>query len=208
MSRLAPQPDYAAPVVQEFIEWVRDHCIDGTNGPSAMPNRPFMPFPSLQAYLKAHNRMSKLLRAMYSERDYHHAVTHLENWYTIVFSILILIGKGNYIMEFSQHTNLRDHHLPFLGKPLHFPTDPDDPTFWSKFCEEQFAFCAHTLEYNDIHTKLEDSCILPIVSKEELARGGSAAIYKILLHPYYDKLNSAADDPMVSLPRSTCILSD
>jgi hypothetical protein len=198
MPRSAPQPDHAAPVIQELLEWVPKHCINGTNGASATPNRPFIPLPDLEAYLKAESRTSKLLRALYFERDHQVIVEVLEKWYFRVFTILILIGKGRYIEHFVQHHNLRDTQLPFLEKPPHFPTDPNDPFFWDSFYEKQFAFCAHYFRYNENYTKLEDRCILPIISKEVLGQGGSAAIYKIKLHSHYDQLNPAANVSSVS----------
>lgn len=199
MSPSTPQPDYASPIIQELFEWVQNHCINGTNGPSATPNRPFMPLDELQAYLKAEDRATKLLHALYPERDdLPLLVEALEHWYIRVFIILTLIGKGRYIETFAQHTNLQDPHLPFLEKPAHFPIDPTDDKFWEKFYEKQFAFCAHVFRYNDNRLKLEDLCILPIISKEVLGQGGSAAIYKIKLHPYYDQLNPAPRTSSVS----------
>ena len=195
--RPAPQPDHAAVIVQELLEWVPKNCIGGVNGPSAVPNRPFMPLPDLETYLKAHKRTSRLLHALYFEREHHVLVEYLEKWYIRVFTILILIGKGRYIEHFVQHPNLRDTRLPFLEKPTHFPIDPNDPSFWVSFYEKQFAFCAHCFGQNENYIKLEDLCVLPITSKEPLARGGSAAIYKIKLHSYYDQLLSAADSSMV-----------
>lgn len=158
-----------------------------------------MPLPDLEAYLKAESRTSKLLRALYFERDHQVIVDTLEDRYIRVFTILTLIGKGRYVEHFIQHPNLRDNQLPFLEKPAHFPTDPNDRTFWDSFYEKQFAFCAHHFRYNENYTKLEDLFILPIVSKEALGQGGSAAIYKIKLHPYYDRLNLAADVSRVSI---------
>ena len=197
MSPIAPQPDHAASVIQELLEWVPKHCIVGTNGPSATPNRTFMPLPDLEAYLKAESRTNKLLRALYIEREYQVIIEVLEKWYFRVFTILIIIGKGRYIEHFVQHHNLRDTHLPFLEKPAHFPIDPNDPTFWNSFYERQFAFCAHEFRYNESYTKLENRCILPIISKEVLGQGGSAAIYKIKLHAYYDQLKPPAKHSMV-----------
>lgn len=197
MSPSAPQPDHAAAVIQEFFEWVPKHYISGTNGPSATPNRPFMPLPILKGYLKEHNRTNKLLRALYPEREHQIQVAFLEESCIRVFTILTLIGKGRYIEHFAQHPNLRDPHLPFLEKPAHFPTDPNDPTFWQFFYEKQFAFCAHHFRHNENYTKLEDLYVLPITSKEVLGVGGSAAIYKIRLHGHYDKLSPAVDGSMV-----------
>lgn len=198
MSRLTPQPDYAAVIIQEFLEWVPKHCINGTNGSSTTLNRSFMPLPDLKAYLKAENRTFKLLGALYFEREHQVIIEILEKYYIRVFTILILIGKGRYIEHFVQHQNLRDPQLPFLEKPAHFPTDPNDPLFWESFYKNQFAFCAHYFRFNENYTKLEDLCILPITSKEILGQGGSAAIYKIKLHSYYDQLSPAAEVSRVS----------
>jgi hypothetical protein len=192
MSRSPPQPDHTDRTIQEFLEWVPKNCINGTNGPSATLNSPFMPRPDLEAYLKAERRTEKLLRALFSGREHRVMSEALQLSYIRVFTILILIGKGTFIEHVVQHPNLRDNQLPFLEKPPHFPTDPNDSEFWNSFYKTQFAFCAHVLRYKENDTKLEDGVILPIVSKEVLAMGGSAAIYKIELHPYYDRLSSAA----------------
>lgn len=187
---LAPvNHDHAAPVIQELFEWLPKHFIDGTNGPSAKPNRPFMPLLDLQDYLKAEKRTTKLLRALSVEGVHQGLIELLEKYYIRVFIILTRIGKGRYIEHFVQHQNLRDPRLPFLEKPAHFPIDPNDPTFWDKFYENQFAFCPHYFCYNENSLKLEDHCVLPIISKEVLGHGGSAAIYKIKLHPQYDQLS-------------------
>lgn len=152
-----------------------------------------MPLRDLEAYLKAESRTTKILRALFDERDYYPVdVDSLESWYIRVFTILTLIGKGRYIERVVEIPNLRDPHLPFLAKPSHFPIDPNDPTFWDKFYEKQFAFCPHYFRLNE-NPMLEDPYILPIISKEALAQGGSAAIYKIKLHPFYDLLNPAPD---------------
>jgi hypothetical protein len=201
MARSQPRPDHAAPIMQEFFEWVPNHCINGTNGPSATPNSPFMPFPDLESYLKAENRTSKLLKALFPECEPRVIPEALERFYIRIFAILILIGKGRFIEHVVQYHNLRDSQLPFLEKPTHFPTDPNDPKFWDLFYEKQFAFCAHIFCHNENDTKLEDRCILPIISKVAFATGGSAAIYKIKLHPHYDQLNPTADVSQVIFHR-------
>lgn len=199
MSPSAPQPDHNAdPVIQEFHEWVPKHCKLGTNGPSPAPNSSFMPLPDLQAYLKAEKRTTRLLRALYSDCEHRHIIELLEEWYIRVFAILILIGKGRYIEHFVRHESLRDPQLPFLVKPSHFPVDPNYPSFWDLFYEKQFAFCPRYFRYYENNQQLEDRRILPIISKEVLDEGGSAAIYKIKLHPHYDQLNPVGEPSRVS----------
>lgn len=197
---MSPSAHHSALVIQELIEWFPKHCVNGTNGPSATPNRPFMPLPVLEDYLKAESRTSNLLRALYSEREPHIDVEDLERRYIRVFTILTLIGKGSYIETFLRYPNLLDTQLPFLDKPAHFPTDLSDPKFWESFHEMQFAFCAHHFHYNKGHAvTLEELCILPIISKELLAQGGSAAVYKIKLHSSYDQLNPAFEVSLLTL---------
>jgi hypothetical protein len=192
MSPSAPffQPDHTAPVIQELLAWLPKHSVCGTNGPSATPNHPFMPLPDLQAYLKAENRTNNLLRALFVEGVDQGLI---EKHYIRALTILTAIGKGRFIVHFIQHQNLRDSHLPFLAKPPHFPIDPSDSKFWNSFFKKQFTFCPHSFGDNENYLKLEDHCILPIISKEELDHGGSAAIYKIKLHPHYDQLIPAGN---------------
>jgi serine/threonine protein kinase len=187
MSSSAPcfQPDYTAPVIQELLAWLPKHSVCGTNGSSKTPDQPFMPLPDLQSYLKAENRTNKLLRALSVEGVDQGLI---EKHYLRVLTILTDIGKGEYIVTFIQHQNLRDSRLPFLEKPTHFPIDPSDPKFWDSFFKKQFTFCPHSFGDNENSLKLEDHCILPIISKEVLGHGGSAAIHKIKLHPHYDQL--------------------
>jgi hypothetical protein len=213
MSPSAPssQPHHAALVIQELLEWLPKHCINGTNGPSATPNRPFMPLPDLQTYFKTENRTAKLLHALSVEGVHQGFIELLEKHYIRVFTILILIGKGRYIERFVQHKNLRDIHLPFLEKPAHFPVDPTDPsfleTFFKSFLEQQFAFCPHHFGCNENSLKLEDHCILPIISKEVLGHGGSAAIYRITLHPHYDQLSPAGEASQVISNRYSWLMA-
>lgn len=189
-----PQPDHAAPVFQEFYAWLKKAYIKGTNGLSGTPNRYFLPLPDLRAYLKAENRITNLLAALQVENPHNRSLTEtLGNHYIKVFTILILIGKGRYIEYFVQHHDLRDSKLPFLVKPADFPIEPNYPKFWESFYEQQFILCPHVFEAHANHLKLEDPRILPIISKTVLAQGGSAFVYKIKLHPYYDKLSPAVD---------------
>ena len=156
-----------------------------------------MPLPDLEIYLKSDRRTSRLLRALYSGREYSVVVETVEKWYIRAFTILILIGKGEYIEHFTRHSNLRDGPPPFLEKPTHFPVDPSDPHFWAKFYKEQFKFYAHNFRRND-NLIVDDAYVLPIVVKELLGTGGSAAIYRIELHPFYDELGIAAGKSDVS----------
>ena len=184
MQSLTPHPGHASPYIQELFEWVPKHCIKGTIGPSPFPNTPFMPLPDLQAFFETHDRKDKILHDLFSEPP---SLETGETGYLRVFTILILLGKGTYIEHFVQFPNLRDSNLPFLVKPSHFPTDPTDPIFWERFHEKQFAFCAHYFRDNE-NKWLEDLCVLPITEKSAIGQGGSATLYKIRLHPHYDKL--------------------
>ena len=97
MSPSAGHSAYAERVIQGLVQWVPQHSKLGTCGPSAHPDCPFVPFPDLENYLKSDNRTSRLLRAIYSGREHTVDVENLEKWYIRAFTILILIGKGEYI---------------------------------------------------------------------------------------------------------------
>jgi hypothetical protein len=66
-----------------------------------------------------------------------------------------------------------------------------------KFCQAQWKFCARIWE--DLSDKHYDSeQILPIISKKRLSGGGSANIWLVKIHPFYNRLISD-DAKLVSI---------
>ena len=186
MSNPSSQPAFH-PDISAFLEWVESNSVTGTLGPASAVNHPFMPLAKLERYLKEKNRTRTLLRALFPNRDppiepeeiWHHCIR--------VFSILLMIGKADFIQYFVKHAQLSDSKLPF-HRPSHFPPTPAGDDFVDSFFEQQWRFCPHTFSRTDIDVHLEKECVLPIVSKELLGDGGSSSTYKIELHPDYDDL--------------------
>ena len=207
MAPFATQPDNTNLDVQDLFNWLRKNQIFCTNDSSATLDPPFVPYSKLRDYLIADQRTEKLLRAQFPDRGHHWCSTlapTIQADFLRVFTILICIGKGSYIESFLQHINLRDRKLPFLSAtalsgPANFPEDPNDPHFWNSFFSKQFTFCAHSLTYNENYVQLEDRFVLPITSKEKIDQGGSAILYKIQVHPEYDKLLPPSELAMVNV---------
>lgn len=192
MSDQATQPDWDDSI-SEFMRWVESQSVMGTLGPVSSVNRPFVPHPSLETYLKQGNRTRRILEALFPHREL--PVEPEEIWPNCirVFSILLLSGKGSFIQHFVQHDQLWDAKLPFLSRPSHFPPAAGNDRFFDLFSEKQWQFCPYEFYHNEIHKHLEKECILPIIEKTQLGDGGSSYTYRITLHPAYDRLTTAND---------------
>lgn len=179
--------------LQDFIRWIDKNSVNGLNA-KGEPT-PFMPQPKLKEYLRQGTRMQSLIGQVFEPHAPPvHAATHtiLENC-TAIFAILVRIGYGKFIGEFSRRKELFDDRLPYLAKPANFPIS--DNSFFQKFEKEQWRFCVHNFSKEDTDIQIEDRCILPIISQTKIAEGGTADIFKIVIHNYYDAL-----DPLANVP--------
>lgn len=150
-------------------------------------NRPFIPTPKLQTYFRDLRHIQQLLEALFAESERTIHPEEIQRNYSIVFSILLLIGKGRYIKCFVRHDHLRDQYLPFKSKPTSFPKASADVDFFDSFRKQQWEFCARTFEENmDKHFDAEE--VLPIINMKLLAGGVSAKTFQIILHESYNKL--------------------
>jgi len=191
------------PAYQDFIKWVDKNRVHGTLGPSDAIDCPFMPFSLLKSHLEAPRRLRDILRSLFPQAN--PPISPGDIWrsgISRIFAILILIGHGRHIQTMRKHHNLRDESLPFLKEPPHFPKLADgDTSIWDAFYKMQFQFCAHEFKCGVTDTELEEDTVLPIIGKELIRHGGSAAIYKIKLHAEYDHLSSRdQSDQVMYLP--------
>lgn len=111
--------------------------------------------------------------------------------YIAVFCILVELRRGTLVEHFCSR-DLSDMKLPFdpsQSPPMHFPIVSDNPHFFRAFCDTQWKYCAPEFRYPMTNIHFEDQRILPIVSKELIAGGGSALLYRIRLHPWYNRLD-------------------
>ncbi|GME26801.1 hypothetical protein MMC30_005887 [Neofusicoccum parvum] len=132
----------------------------------------------------------KMLRALWPD-DLPVQVETVQADYAKVFCILLRIAQGYFIEHFVKHDSLCDSKLPFEAKPPNFPPSPDDELF-AQFYAIQWMFCAPTFRYNKINQEW-NNYILPIILKEDLARGGTATTSKIMLHGAYNRLDPTGD---------------
>ena len=153
------------------------------------PTQSFIPNPKLEEYLRVPRRVRTLLEALFSDSDLPVEPEEVRRKYSKVFVILLLIGKGEYIINFVGRDSLCDRHLPFDSKPSAFPIDSTDSTFFQRFRDIQFEVCAPCFDDDGAHKHFEPSEILPITNKKKLAGGGAATIYQITIHEAYNNLS-------------------
>jgi hypothetical protein len=181
------------PDIQTFLEWVRKNIEYAVLDPNREERRAFIPLKTIQEHFTEDGgaRLNDLLAAVFTPRDPPVDPDDILENYTTIFCILIEIGKGRFIENFSSW-GLGDRMLPFESgdpPPSHFPTDTDDPNFYEKFCERQWKFCALEFKARMTNIRCHPDRILPIVSKERITGGGSAMLYRIKLHSAYNKLD-------------------
>lgn len=101
--------------------------------------------------------------------------------YLFVFLILLRLGQPLMIRNFMRKDTLSDSRLPF-GRHADFPRGVS----FSEFDEQQQPFCALVLDGGDVEPS--EKRILPVTSRMEFAPGGSAMVYKISIHPEFNKM--------------------
>lgn len=186
-SQSGSQPDHHT-CIQDFLKWSESpHTFRiGCGGFENEEERKYIPLKKLRERLNRRS-VEDLLRALFvnGERlapDVDVIMSH----YLRPFAILLAIGEGRMIYQFVIHKALEDDRLPLLQKPSEFPLSTRGD-IWAAFRQEQWAFCALTLEYS-MGLCIGPDEILPINHKEKLAEGGSSITYKILVDRDYDKL--------------------
>jgi hypothetical protein len=181
------QPDHKPPL-QKFHSWAKDAFTMGCNS-SLELDRPFIPTPKLQTHFQDLRHIQQLLEALFPDSELPVHPEEIQRKYSKVFAILLLIGRGKYIICFVQHDRLCDQYLPFRSRPTRFPTTSEHPDWFDSFCNRQWAFCTHFFLEN-MEKRFEPEEILPIIKIETLAEGTSAKTYKITLHESYNGLRS------------------
>ena len=186
-SQSGSQPDHD-PYIQDFLKWSESpHTFRiGCGGFENEEKRKYIPLKELRERLNRRS-VEDLLGALFDngERlapDVDVIISH----YLRPFAILLGIGEGRMIYQFVHHKTLEDDRLPLLQKPSEFPSSTRGD-IWAAFRQEQWAFCALTLEYS-MGLRIGPDEILPINHKEKIAEGGSSVTYKILVDRDYDKL--------------------
>ena len=180
--------------VQAFLQWMHQaQCTENRDTtPEGSPRR-FVPYSKLVAYLDPRTRLQRLLDTLFLRQDpvERPDAQSIARYYLRTFSILLCIGRGQFITYFQEHESLKDQKLPFLARPTNFPASTT-ADFFDAFKQKQWEFCVESLK-NDMHVYLEKDRILPIIESEKIALGGSAVIYKITVLKEYNELEPSKD---------------
>lgn len=183
--------------VQAFLEWMnRNYCFEilGFDHPNKPTKQKFLPKDAVITDLGT-QAGRKLLEGTIE------AVVPVKNNllptpedilpnYIQVFCTLLNISEGQWIDWFRRYENLQDSSLPFASgnSPPHWPKDTTDGKFLEKFSKEQWKFCVPELKKPLFDRYFHEDQVLPIISKKFLANGSTATLWKIKLHPSYNKL--------------------
>ncbi|KAF2115660.1 hypothetical protein BDV96DRAFT_492255, partial [Lophiotrema nucula] len=183
----------------EFLRHIKKSEISSDNPSSTSPNRPFIPYPALSAYL-----MNDQIRGLldYCAQSTVDCAT-IRQGYLLVFAIILSINQGAYLPYFLQSDELADEHLPFT----HSQNWPEPCTqIFEQFFKAQWRFCAFKLRKSRLNdTQIQDECIVPIVKKVGLKDGGISSTYRVDIHPAYNLLFHRQDEAESS-PTSTFVL--
>ena len=185
-----PQPDHDT-YIQDFLKWIKspDSFRIGCGGVvNEEVKRKYIPLEKLKEKL-TRRRVEGLLAALFENEERSAPDVDLViSDYLRPFAILLCIGEGSMISQFMKYESLADVRLPLSWEPSAFPKS-SRCDIWAAFRQEQWMFCAQTLKLNmDLH--IEPEYILPILSKETIAEGGSSITYKIIVDRDYDELIS------------------
>jgi hypothetical protein len=190
------------PVIQDYHRFVADKSLLGvvTDSDEATGiDRRFLPFPDLKRYFDDDGEEDRLLdilnKVLPSAGPPSVASSTVRRDYLKVFAILLRIGQGRFIKLFVIYPGLSDTNLPFVQCPPDFPTSPD---FFNEFFEQQWMFCSPEVEYRRM-TVLPLRTILPIIEKEKIGAGGDGIVYRIVVHPAYNKLRANSTSLVILL---------
>ena len=181
------QPDHDTSI-QNFLQWFKspDTISVGCGGSENEEERKYIPFDKLREKL-SRRTVEDLLGALFNKGEIPAPeVDVVISRYLRTFAILLCISQGLMIRQFVSYRSLADDRLPLLQQPSEFPLSTQSNIF-AAFYQQQWAFCASTLEYNPSLNIGPDE-ILPINHKEKIDEGGSSITYKIVVDKGYDLL--------------------
>lgn len=151
----------------------------------AFDGRKFVPRSVLRVYF-TERKIKDFLDLYHIER---HKWEAISNDYLAVFTILLLIGKGNFILSFLPYNNLSDAHLPFYNCANWEPICHD---LFEVFTKDQWAFCAQELRPDRLDDKwFHGDLIIPIITRSPL-KSSDSTTFKVEVHSDYNLLTSKA----------------
>jgi hypothetical protein len=191
-----PPPHSTDKTTLDFRRFVANNLQDGSLGAhtnSDDATRQYLPNSTRDGYFADKEHLRHILSQLFPDHRGGPSPVHLadiQKHYSKVFSVLLWIGEGSRIREFTEDRSLADTNLPFRSKPSSFPDLPFFDNFWLDFDRWQWMFCAPDLTYFR-KVEWEERRILPFVRREELGAGASGVAYRIEVHPSHDFLLSS-----------------
>ncbi|KAL8868868.1 MAG: hypothetical protein Q9174_004701 [Haloplaca sp. 1 TL-2023] len=187
------QPE-SGPAVQAFLQWAAEPRIrrTGCSGPENSIGSSYISRADLQHYLTTERIRLLLQEVFHNTTDQSPPnADRVRSTCLRSFAILLVINYPSMIRFFVDRHQLRDTCLPFETEPKHFPKSQTHNIF-EAFQGQQWQFCAVQLEY-DMSENLSDDSVMPFTTKEEIASGGSAILYKITVDEAYNTLKPVDD---------------
>ena len=181
------------PAIQRLLKWLESTKVQGLCSIDGyMREVDFISHRALDDYFDEEDVLENLLRAHFTDDDHlleRIDIRQIKRRYARIFCLLIVIGKGGFIMPFIEY-DISDQRLPLSkDKPLGFPADPSDSLFFETFLQRQWEFSVP--ELNVMYgLRFDPNVILPIRRGKRLGEGVSADIYQVEVHSCYDQLEA------------------
>ena len=180
------------PATQRLLKWLESAKVQGLCSIDGdMREVDFISHRALDDYFDEEDVLENLLRAHFTDDDHlleRIDIRQVKRRYARIFCLLIVIGKGGFIMPFIEY-DISDQRLPLSkDKPLGFPADPSDSHFFDTFLRRQWEFSVPELNAMCGRRFDPSEWILPIRRVKRLGGGVSADIYQVEVHSGYDQL--------------------
>lgn len=188
-------------LMDDFKLWRKKSTAYGTLDPFSEVEHPFLPFVHIDDYFSDTAKFRALLHELLPI-DEANTVWSLDiQLYKYVFCILLIIGKGDLILDFVV-SELSDESLPTSTLPSEFPLR--DEKLISSYLETQWMVWVPKFKLGMAAT-FDPRCILPIISKEKLDASVHGRVYRITLEDAYNELASATEVDKVLLHTKRCV---
>jgi len=125
----------------------------------------------------------------------HRHIPTLYKSYRKVIAILVMMRYEKHFVNFWEK-NTNDRDLPLDQERLR---SIDEELWWPKFNTLQYKFLARVYCEETESQQWTDDYVLPILDKVYRNRGAFSEVYKIRIHPYYDRLNFRGDQEVSGL---------
>jgi hypothetical protein len=175
-----------------FLDWIQKSSVRAVAVDDVEAQREFIPMQEVEKYLEEdqNSRLNKILQEVFRLQEPPIYANVIRNKYTAVLCILLELGRGHLISEFTRHETLRDAMLPFNpdDPPEPFHSLTTDDKFCAFFCRRQWKFCSPKFQYPMLNQTFEPDRILPIIGMSKVSQKGNTIRYIVQIHEAYNSL--------------------